>query len=207
MKKEKLNYFEEFIKITKYVDDSTKILTDLMKNYSVKKLDSVNKEIHTLENSSDAIVHKVRRYLITDFLPPIDREDIGLLLHKLDDIEDGLDELSKNFQILNVGKMREFGLERYIHLLTKASTLLEELFSELKNQKNKEKIVEQTIKIGVLEEEADHCFEECITNLYKYEKDPIEIIKWTKIYNGFEYLFDTYENTSDTIEDIIIKNS
>lgn len=32
-------------------------------------------------------------------------------------------------------------------------------------------------------------------------------MKWTKIYNGFESLFDAYENAADTIDDIIINNS
>ena len=32
-------------------------------------------------------------------------------------------------------------------------------------------------------------------------------MKWTKIYNEFESLFDAYENTADTIDDIIINNS
>jgi len=141
---------------------------------------SINDKVHSLENDSDTIVHKVRKYLVADFLPPIDREDIGLLLHKLD---------------------------KYIDLLKNTAGLLNELFGDLNSFKNKDLIIEQTIKIGILEESADRCFEESIYELYKKEKNAIEVMKWTKIYNGFEYLFDAYENVSDTIEDIIIKNS
>ena len=43
--------------------------------------------------------------------------------------------------------------------------------------------------------------------LYKKSNDAIDIIKWTTIYNGFEYLFDSYENVADLIEDIMVKNS
>lgn len=207
MRKEKLNYFDEFVKITEYIDKSTNLFIGLINNYSMKKLEDINIKIHEYEHECDSVVHEVRQFLVKDFLPPLDREDIGLLLHKLDSIEDCIDEMSKNFQILNITKIRKEGMNKYLELLANASKLLGELFNNLHDFKAKDKIKEETINIGKIEEEADRCFEQCTTELYKNEKDPIEIIKWTRIYNGLEDLFDTFENTADTIEDIIIKNS
>lgn len=207
MRKEKLNYFDEFTKITDYVDKSTNLFVGLINNYSMKKLEDVNIKIHEYENDSDNVVHEVRKFLVKDFLPPIDREDIGLLLHRLDNIEDCIDEISKNFQILNITAIRKEGISKYLKLLTDASNLLGELFNNLHDFKEKDKIIEETINISKIEEEADRCFEHCTSDLYMNETNPIEIIKWTRIYNGFENLFDTYENIADTIEDIIIKNS
>ena len=63
-KKEKYNYFEEFIKITEYIEESTNILKELMNNYTIENLDKSIEEIHKLEHSSDRVVHKMRKYLI-----------------------------------------------------------------------------------------------------------------------------------------------
>ena len=44
-------------------------------------------------------------------------------------------------------------------------------------------------------------------NLYKEEKDPIEIIKWTTIYNCLENSTDACEKLGDSLEDVVMKNS
>ena len=205
MKKIKINYFEEFIKMTEIIEESTNIFIELMENYSTKNLEKVNENIHKLENDSDHIVHNVRNYLISDFLPPIDREDIGLLLHKLDNVEDGLDEITKNFYILNITEMKEKPLKEYIELLKEASKMIKKVFENLSNPKDKGKLLESIIHINEIEDKADKVYEKYIRKLYEKETNSIEVIKWTTIYNGFEYLFDNYETVADCIEDIIIK--
>ena len=84
-KKEKYNYFEEFISMTEYIEKSSIILKELMNDYNQEKLDKSIEEIHKLEHSSDRVVHKMRENLIKDFLPPIEREDIAVIVNKLDD--------------------------------------------------------------------------------------------------------------------------
>ena len=43
-----------------------------------------NKDVvHELENKADDVVHDMENYIIKDFLPPIDRDDINLIIRKL----------------------------------------------------------------------------------------------------------------------------
>lgn len=70
-KKEKYSYFEEFIKIAEHIEESSNKLKELMNDYNEENLDKSIEEIHKLEHSSDRIVHKMRKFLIKDFLPPI----------------------------------------------------------------------------------------------------------------------------------------
>ena len=93
-KKEKYNYFEEFIKMTEYIEKSSILLKELLNDYNQENLDKSIEEIHKLEHSSDRVVHKMRENLIKDFLPPIEREDIAVIVNKLDNIEDGIDEVA-----------------------------------------------------------------------------------------------------------------
>ncbi len=205
-KKEKYNYFEEFINMTEYIETSSKILKELMNDFNQEKLDKSIEEIHKLEHSSDRIVHKMRENLIKDFLPPIEREDIAIIVNKLDDIEDGIDEVTIDFKILNIKHIKNDMLE-FIDILVKATTAVKGIFEKLSDLKHPEFIKEKVIVVNKLEEQGDRIYEKIIFNLYNEEKDPIELIKWINIYKCFEETIDSCEEISDCIQDVIMKNS
>lgn len=205
-KKEKYNYFEEFIKIVEHIEESSNKLKELMNDYNEENLDKSIEEIHKLEHSSDRIVHKMRKFLIKDFLPPIEREDIALIANKLDDIEDGIDEIAIDFKIINIEYIKQDTLE-IIDILVKATTAVKGIFEKLSDLKHPELVEEKLVIVNRLEEQGDRVYEKIISNLYKEEKDPIELIKWVNIYKGFEETIDSCEQISDCIQDVIMKNS
>ena len=205
-KKERYDYFEEFIKVTEYIEESSNKLKELMNNFNVEQLDKSIEEIHKLEHSSDRVVHKMREYLIKDFLPPIEREDIAVIINKLDDIEDGIDEIAIDFKILNVKKVKEDILE-FVDILVQAAKAVKGVFEKLSDLKHPELIKEKVIVVNKLEEQGDRVYERIVSNLYKEEKDPIELIKWVNIYKCFEETIDSCEEISDCIQDVIMKNS
>lgn len=206
MKKEKYNYFDEFINLTDYIVKSADILKDMIDNYDLEKLDKCIEEIHKLEHASDRVVHKMREYLIKDFLPPIDREDIATIVNKLDDIEDGIDEIAINIRIFNVKKIRKDSLE-IVDIVVKSAKAVKGVFEVLSNLKDIDTIKSKVIVVNKLEEQGDRVYEKITSNLYKEEKDPISLIKWTNLYNCFENTIDSCEQISDCIQDVIMKNS
>lgn len=205
-KKEKYSYFEEFIKIAEHIEESSNKLKELMNNYNEENLDKSIEEIHKLEHSSDRIVHKMRKFLIKDFLPPLEREDIAVIVNKLDDIEDGIDEIAIDFKIINIEYIKQDTLE-IIDILVKATTAVKGIFEKLSDLKHPELVEEKLVIVNRLEEQGDRVYEKIISNLYKEEKDPIELIKWVNIYKGFEETIDSCEQISDCIQDVIMKNS
>lgn len=205
-KKDEYNYFNEFVKNSKYIVESAEILKETMQNYSEGKLEENISRVHKLENEADKTLHNMRSYLIKDFLPPIDREDIVLIGHRLDDIEDYLDEILINFNILNISSVREDALE-FTELLIECANSVKDALENFENFKKAELVTEKTIAINVLEEKADRMFEKAMKKLYKEEKDPLEIIKWTTIYNCMENTTDACEKIADCLEDVVMKNS
>ena len=205
-KKEKYSYFEEFIKLAEHIEESSNKLKELMNDYNEENLDKSIEEIHKLEHSSDRIVHKMRKFLIKDFLPPIEREDIAVIVNKLDDIEDGIDEIAIDFKIINIEYIKQDTLE-IIDILVKATTAVKGIFEKLSDLKHPELVEEKLVIVNRLEEQGDRVYEKIISNLYKEEKDPIELIKWVNIYKGFEETIDSCEQISDCIQDVIMKNS
>jgi len=205
-KKEKYSYYEEFIKIAEHIEESSNKLKELMNDYNEENLDKSIEEIHKLEHSSDRIVHKMRKFLIKDFLPPLEREDIAVIVNKLDDIEDGIDEIAIDFKIINIEYIKQDTLE-IIDILVKATTAVKGIFEKLSDLKHPELVEEKLVIVNRLEEQGDRVYEKIISNLYKEEKDPIELIKWVNIYKGFEETIDSCEQISDCIQDVIMKNS
>lgn len=205
-KKENYNYFNEFITLTDYIVKSANTLKEIMENFNIEKLNTDIHEVHRLENEADNIVHKMRGYLIKDFIPPIDREDIALISHKLDDIEDGIDEILINVKILNITEIKTEVME-LIDILVICSEAVKDIFIDFKNLKNTELINQKVIHVNKLEEQGDRVYEKLMTSLYKSEKDPINLIKWTNIYNCLEKTIDSCEEIGDCIQDVVMKNS
>ena len=205
-KKDEYNYFDEYIKGAEIVVESSKLLKGALENYDLKTLENEISKVHKLENDADKIIHDMRNYLIKDFLPPIDREDIVILGHRLDDVEDYIDEILINFNILNIESVREDALE-FASLIIEASEAVKEALEFFKNFKKVEPIKEKVIAINILEDKGDRLYEKVMKKLYSEEKNAIEIIKWTTIYDCFENAMDACESIADEMADIIMKNS
>ncbi len=205
-KKDEYNYFDEFANNSTYIVESAEILKETVENYSQEKLRENIISVHKLENDADKALHRMREVLVKDFLPPIDREDIVLIGHRLDDIEDYIDEILINFNILDIESVRDDVLE-FTDLLIECAHSVKDALENFKNFKKADVVKQKSIAINVLEEKADKLYEKAMKRLYKEEKNPIEIIKWTTIYNCLENTTDACERVGDCLEDIVMKNS
>lgn len=205
-KKENYNYFDEFIKMSDCIVQSTEILRDVFINFDKINLEEKISEVHKLENDSDQIIHNMRNFLIKDFMPPIEREDIAEIGHKLDNIEDSIDEILININILNVTDIKK-EVNEITDLLLMATKAVKEMFLNFKNFKKIDLIKEKIIEVNELEEKGDRVYEKIMASLYRTEINPFNLIKWTNIYNWLEDAIDYCEQVSDCIEDIIVMNS
>jgi len=202
--KEKYNYFDEFIKDSNYIVEATKILDEILKNFNEKSLKENMEKIHNVENDADHLLHNMLNYLVKDFIPPFDREDIILIIRTLDDIIDFIDELIKNFYIYNITSIKKETLH-FSNLLVESGNYINEMLNALKDYKNKSLVKEKIIAINEIESNGDILFENAMRDLYHDSEDPIEIVKWSNIYNCLENTLDACEHISDCVEDIIMK--
>lgn len=200
------NYFEEFIRNAELIVKSAETLKETLDNYSEENLTKNISIVHGYENEADKRLHEMRNYLIKDFLPPIDREDIVLIGHRIDDVEDCIDEILINFNILNVKTVRPDYVE-FANVIIECVGAVKAALGEFENFKKAEQVKEKVIEINRLEEKCDRIYEKSMKKLYSEETDPIEIIRWSNIYSCFENATDSCERVADCIEDVIMKNS
>ena len=102
----------------------------------------------------------MRGYLIKDFIPPIDREDIALIVHKLDNIEDGIDEILINVKILDITEIKSEVIE-LIDILVMCCVAVKDMFIDFNNFKNIELINQKAIQVNRLEKIGD-CIQDVV---------------------------------------------
>lgn len=205
-RKTEFNYFDKFIESINFAHEAAIKLKIYLCNFDIKNAQNEMKEMHEIENNADKNLHELKNYLLKDFLPPIDREDILTIAHKIDDIVDGIDEIIIDIDILNVKEITE-NVKILIVLLETTTQKVCELLKEFKNIKKTKEIQEYVVEVNKLEEQADRLYENAIKELYTSENNPIQIIKWTNIYQTIENCFDACENVADSIEEVLMKNS
>lgn len=206
MRKQELNYYDEFIKNIECAVEIATILREYTCNFDYNKSEEIEQKVHNLEIRADRNLHNILDYLIKDFMPPIDRENIIMLVHRIDDIVDKMDEVVINLNILAVQNLRDdFG--EFTDHIYKCCLNLKELMLKLKACKKYEEINPIVATINSLEEYGDSIYQKSIRNLFKHEDNPIEVIKWKTIYNGLEDCFDAAENIALSVQEIVMKNA
>ena len=205
-KKNEFNYFDEFVKSAELAKEVVNELKKYIDNFSKIDSEEEMKKIHELENKGDDNLHELKNYLLKDFLPPIDREDILNLAYELDDLIDNIDEVVIDLNIYNVTQIKE-NMKNSIELLLKATESIYNLITELKNLKKIQEIKDKVVEVNTIEEEADRLYEKSTQELYKEEKEVVEILKWSNIYETIEDCFDACESIAYSVEEILVKNT
>lgn len=205
LKETKLDYYDEFINNADIAVKISEMLKEFIDNFDSHKSKEVENKVHKLENEADQNLHRILNFLISDFLPPIDREDIVLLVNRIDDTIDCIDEIVINLDIYNILELRE-DLNEYIELINKICLMQKDMMERFKNIKKHEEVQKLVIDINNTEEQADKIYEKSIKDLYQNGKDPIEIMKWNTIYNSIENCFDSFESVANTVGEIVLKN-
>ena len=82
---------------------------------------------------------------------------------------------------------------------------LEVLFKHLSEVKKNAIVKEQVIEVNRIENEGDILYRKTLSELFREEKDPIELIKWKHLYEQLEASLDSCEHVANIIEGVITK--
>ncbi len=206
MKKEELNYYDEFINMSKCAVEISKAFKTSMEAYDFDNMKELDKKVHAKEQEADKLQHKILNYIIKDFVPPLEREDIINIIRKLDDVVDNIDEVMIDLDILDVKVLRS-NISKYVELMEIATNKMSDLLVAFKDMKNYDEVKKIVVAINGMEEQGDKLYQESIKELYAEEKDAVEVIRWTTIYNKLEDCFDSIEHVADYVDETFMKNA
>ena len=98
-KTEKLDYFDEFIKLAEWGVQSAEFLKQVLAEYPVADLSQKLDEMHEIEHNADLAKYRLMRYMYNDLLPPFDRQDVIALVTSLDHAIDMIEDVMIHIEI------------------------------------------------------------------------------------------------------------
>lgn len=194
-------FFELFKSAAHNMIEGSRLLKDMMEHYESPVEQA--KRIKQLEHVGDGITHDIVLRLNQTFITPIDREDIHDLASALDDILDVTESISDRFVLYKVAKPTQRAI-KLADILYQASVAVGAGVDRLGLSHSD--IKECSVQVNSLENEADRISRDAISELFDKETDPMAVIKWKEIYEGFEAGTDRCEDVANILERIALKH-
>lgn len=206
MVKKSNDYFELIKKQTAYCVEASDLLEKILCQFDKNSIIDYRKQMHEIEHSADDVHHDILNKLSTEFITPIDQEDILHLVQIIDDITDAIDEVILDIYMYHIESIPE-RTEELSKIVNRCVKALDEAVAELKNFKKRETLHTLLINVNDIEIEADQVYIEAIYELFGSDIDNKNLFGAKAVYEGLENCCDLCEHAADVIEQVVIKNT
>ena len=171
----------------------------------IQDVDSIAKKVNSLESDADMLVHTTSLQL-KDMGVHADDESIKFytILSLFEECTDVIEDLAIAYNSFNVTSLREDYVPMLI-AVEQAAQSLSSLASSMKKPSKVGPVQLAIIDLNHSRDEGVRMYSEAMKNLFTYEKDPVEIIRWKEIYTLTKDVFVAYENVADACEEYIFQ--
>ena len=205
-KKAKTNYyFDAFPKLAHFSVQCGEMILNFMENFDVKQLEQIKTSVHEIEHKADDLKHEVTSKLLTEFMTPIDREDIFELLRLIDNVTDSIEEVSLKLYIYNYEELPLNTVE-FMKVTVDCIKEMEECLKNFNDYLNIEVMTPLINNVIHLEEKSDAMYIEDMRHLYLTETDGFKRHKAEAIYTMLEDTSDMCREVCRYVQNIIFKN-
>ena len=198
-----MGFYDLFEQETANLVVAAEKLIDLFDNY--ENVEAKAKELKDLEHRGDVITHEIIARVHRTFVTPIDREDITLLAHSLDDVMDFIEAAGRTAFLYRVAQPTQRARE-LASIVAKLTVKLNEVMPQLRHHDKFNWILKQCVEINTLENEADDVHHAALAELFEAcASDACEVIKWREIYQHLEDATDRGEDVANVLEGVVLK--
>jgi len=200
-----MGFYDLFEQETSNLVVAAEKLVDLFEHY--EDVEAKAKQLKDLEHKGDIITHEIIQRLHRTFVTPIDREDITLLAHSLDDVMDFIEAAGRTAFLYSIAQPTERARE-IARIVAKVAYKLSEVMPRLRRRDQFPWILKQCVEINTLENEADDVHHAALVELFEVcHLDACEVIKWREIYEHLENATDRGEDVANVLEGIVLKHA
>lgn len=199
-------YFENLAASTELSGCAAAYLVECLENYDPSQIEQMLDKMHRIEHQADTRKHEMNEALAKAFVTPVDREDLDMLSHQLDDVTDMIEEVLQLFYLNNIQTIEPAAVEFAKKIVTSCQ-LLSQLMGEFENFKKSKKIKSLIVEMNDVEEECDRLYLTSMRALSLSGMDPLAVIAWRDIYAGLEACSDACEHVSECVGTVIMKNT
>ncbi len=199
-------FFTSFHAVGSNLIDASNLLNRIISKIDFEERLELTTQMHQLETKGDQITHTIFSDLSSNFITPFDREDIHEMASTLDTVLDTMDGISKRIKLYQLTEVSE----QMIQLAKLCKDAVVEIVAALhglENINDPGRVQEAIGRIDEIEKHADNIHNEAIAELFRTEKDAIQLIKKKEIIQNLEKCVDFCLDTANVIENILIKNS
>ena len=205
-KEKKSNYyFDSFPVLANFSLQCGEMILDYLKKFDPKRLEEVKTSVHEIEHKADEVKHKVTAKLLTEFMTPIDREDIFQLLKMIDDVTDAVEEISLKLYLYNYTEL-PFDTVEYMELTVNCVRKMVECLGQFHHYLNKEIFEPYVMEVVKLEEQSDAKYIADMHRLYMTETDGFKRHKSEAMYVMLEEVADRCREVCRYVQNIALKN-
>ncbi len=199
-------YFDNFAASTALSKKAALYLVDCLENYDPEKIQQMLEEMHAIEHSADMKKHEMNEALAKAFVTPVDREDLDMLSHQLDDVTDMIEEILQKFYMYNIQVINPSAIV-FAKNLVRSCQILCSLMEEFENFKRSKKIHSLIVDLNDVEEECDQLYLTSVRELTKNPENTLLVIFWHQIFDCMEACADACEHVSECVGTVIMKNT
>ena len=199
-------YFDNFAASTALSKEAAVYLVNCLENFNPDEIQTMLEQMHAIEHQADMKKHEMNAALAKAFVTPVDREDLDMLSHQLDDVTDKIEEILQMFYSYNIQAITPAAIE-FAKNIVRACELLCDLMGEFENFKKSKNIHNLIIELNDVEEECDKLYLSSMRELTKNPEDVLLVISWRDIYECMEACADACEHVSDCVGSVIMKNT
>ena len=206
-KKEKKSnyYFDAFPILAHYSVLCGEALLDYFEHFDPAKEEEIKTSIHMIEHQADDKKHEVTEKLLTEFITPIDREDIVMLLKEIDDVTDAVEEISLKLFLYNYQELPPDAVE-FMRVTVECLRKTEECLRHFPEYEDLPAIKPYIDEVIHLEEQGDVKYIEDMRHLYLHEQNGWVRHKAEALYTMLESVSDQCREVCRFVQTISFKN-
>ncbi len=194
-------FFDLFIDDASNMLAAARLLEEFFRNYGERERLAI--QLRDIEHTGDTISHDIGHKLEATFVTPIDREDISVLISRIDDIVDLIEEVADTCILYGIQAPTPVALEQASIIVRQC----EQLQSAIDNLRHFKDLSTYWIEVHRLENEGDRIVRHAIAELFDNGQNPIDVIKWKDLYALLEEAIDACEDAANVIERIVVKHA
>ena len=166
--------------------------------------------IRAIETKADGIVREIFLSANRTFYAPIDREDILMLAHDLDDVVDLIEDTAKGIQRYALSAFPQ-EMQTMVNAVVESAGLLRKVMPFLDSiTRDHKQIFAICERIGYIEEQADESFDAALARiraeLGSGGLDPIGYLDRKELYELIERVVDKCDDVANQVQQITAKH-
>jgi predicted phosphate transport protein (TIGR00153 family) len=163
------------------------------------------RSLEQIEHEADELTHKFVNTVNTQFITPLDKEDLHALTDQLDDITDAIEAAGARVGLYRLPAPRP-DLARIVEMLVSITSKVKAMVAQLRSGFRSPELSTVIADIHTIESKSDKAFRKAVLTLFDDESiDARLLIKWKEVYERLEKAINRCEKLAGFVESLTAK--